>query len=64
LRILLERINACKRIATIYEDNDHFDAIIALMSVSLKDNRRNVDKAVEKDLVSFIADILNETTWE
>ena len=64
LRILLERINNCKRIATVYENNAHFDSIIALMAVSVKDCRINVRRAIEKELLPFIADILNESTWE
>lgn len=39
LRTLLDKVNSCKRIGTIYEDNPHYDSIIALMAVSLKDCR-------------------------
>jgi hypothetical protein len=34
------------------------------MAVSVKDCRVNVRKAIEKDLLGYIADILNESTWE
>ena len=34
------------------------------MSCSLKEPYKNVDKAVEKELVPIIADIVNESTWE
>ena len=64
LRILQERVIACRKIATIYEDNSHFDSIIALMSCSLKEPYKNVEKAVEKELVPIIADIVNESNWE
>lgn len=60
---LNDKINICRKIAIIYENNDHFDAIIALMAVSVKD-KENSKKAVEKDIISNIAEILNETTWQ
>lgn len=64
LRIFVEKINNCKRIATICENNEHFDSIIALMAVSVKNCRLNVKKAIEKDLLGYVADILNESTLE
>ena len=60
----MDRINSCKRIATLYEDNAHFDAIMALMAVSLKNCKKNVEKAIEKELIGMLADVLNESTWE
>lgn len=58
--------------ATLYENNPHFDAVLALMSVSLQlsgdgseeGSRRNAEKALEKDLGLVIADVLNESVWE
>jgi hypothetical protein len=69
LRKLIERVNACKRIASIYENNAHFDAVLALVSASLLSGeegcyKKNAQKAMEKGLDSLVADILNESTWE
>jgi hypothetical protein len=66
LRQLILRINACKRIAVVYEDNPHFDASIGLLSASLlgDDGRKNAEKALEKGLITLIADILVESNWE
>lgn len=60
-RMLFDKINACKRIGSNYEDNEHYDSIIALMSVSVKSSAANVRKTLEKDLIPIIADILNES---
>lgn len=64
LRTLLERINSFRRIGSTFENNAHFDSIIALISVSLKNCRSNVQIAVKKDLIPLIAEILDESTWE
>jgi hypothetical protein len=63
-RILLEKISACKKLAITYENNDHFDAIVALLASAVKDNESNVMKAIDKDLLQYISFILNESTWE
>lgn len=46
LKLLVEKVNASKRIAMPFEDNIHFDQIIALLSVAVKDNKVNVNKAI------------------
>lgn len=67
----MARIANGKRSGTLCEDNVHFDAILALMAASLLADeegggasRRNAQLALEKDLGLFVADILNESTWE
>ena len=69
LRQLLIRLNSCRKIAVIYDDNPHFDSCLGLLSVSLVSGedsagQRNAQKAIEKGLVGLVADIINESTWE
>lgn len=64
LRTLIDKINACKRIGAIYENNPHYDSIVALMAASLKNSKYNAQMAVKKDLISLVAEVLEETTWE
>lgn len=47
LRTLLERINSFRGIGSTFEKNAHFDSIIALYSVSLKNCSSNVQIAVK-----------------
>lgn len=43
LRILKEKINACK--PALFENNIHFDPIIALFSIACEDTK-NAEKAI------------------
>jgi hypothetical protein len=61
---MVEKVSACKKIATIFGNNDHFDSIIALLAVAVKDSEKNVEKAIEVGLMPLIADILQETGSE
>jgi hypothetical protein len=52
----------------VYPDNDHYDSILALLSVSLlsedgQDNP-NIDKAVSKGIAELISEIAIESSWE
>lgn len=61
LRMLWDKINACKRISSNYENNEHYDSIVALLAASVKSSNTNVKKASEKNILPIIADIYNET---
>lgn len=66
------RINSCKKIDVIYDDNPHFDAALGLLSVSLlggedggsSAGKKNAEKALEKGLIPLIADIIMKSNWE
>ena len=66
------RINSCKRIAVIYDDNPHFDSALGLLGVSLlggedggsSAGKKNAEKALEKGLIPLIADIIDASNWE
>lgn len=41
-----------------YRNDKHYDAIIGLIHVSVKNNKANQDKFLEKDLVKYVSRIL------
>lgn len=64
LRKLSEKINAKKRVALSYDNNEHFDSILAILAVAVKDNQQNAEKAKKKGLIPWLAEILMETSPE
>jgi hypothetical protein len=64
LRILNDRINAKKRVAAAYDNNDHFDSSLAILAVAVKENSTNAEKAKKKGLIPLLSDILTETMAE
>lgn len=45
-------------------NHDHYDAIIKLMAISVKDNPVNVDLLIEKNLAIYITKIIKQTSWD
>lgn len=64
MRMVLEDVQKCKKNVKKFESNEHFDSVVALMAVSLKDCKVNVIKAIDKDLIPVVAEIANGITWE
>jgi len=60
----LKQTVANRRGGALIEHQEQYDAIVALMAVSLKDCPENVEKAYERRLVPLIAEITNESNWE
>jgi hypothetical protein len=52
----------------VYPDNDHYDSILALLSVSLLSedglDNPNTEKALSNGLAELIAEIAIESSWE
>ena len=59
-----QKIDQCKAQRIMMGNDDHFDAIISLVSVSVKDNEDNVDKVLEKELTPYITKIIQNSNWE
>jgi hypothetical protein len=45
-------------------DDDHYDAIICLLAVSVKDNPENVQKVLDTRLIPQIVSIIQNSKWE
>lgn len=64
LRLYCEKLDYCRSIHTVMGNDDHYDAIICLVSASVKNNIDNVDKVEEKDLAPYITKIIQSSSWE
>lgn len=64
LRKLNDKINNKKKGAASYDNNEHFDSILAILAVAVKENQVNAEKAKKKNLIPLLSDILMETHAE
>lgn len=63
LRMYREKIEFCKRQEYQMGNDDHYDIIISLISLSVKDNPENVQKFKQKDLHMPITVVIKNSSW-
>ena len=56
--------NKSKNKESFLGDDDHYDAIICLLAVSVKDNDQNVERVLETRLIPQIVCIIQNSQWE
>jgi len=48
LRLYCEKLDHCKNTKQVMVNDEHYDAIVSLVAVSVKDNDQNVERVFEK----------------
>jgi GGDEF domain-containing protein len=64
LRLYCEKLDFFKQMNDQMGNHDHYDAIIKLLAISVKDNPENVDLLIQKNLAVYITKIIKQTSWD
>lgn len=64
LRLYCEKLDFFKQMNDRMGNHDHYDAIIKLIAISVKDNQENVDLLIQKNLAVYITKIIKQTSWD
>jgi hypothetical protein len=64
LRIYCDKLDFFKQTNSKMGNHDHYDAIIKLLAISVKDNATNVDLVISKNLAVYITKIIKQCSWE
>lgn len=64
LRVYSKKIDVHKKHGTTMDNHEHFDAIIALISVSVKNNQSNAELLLsKKDMIKNITNVIKNSKW-